>query len=39
MAFLADEGGEVTDWGGIATATGPGSRDRVLADLGGVAAA
>lgn len=33
MAFRADAGGEVTDWGEIAMARGEGSRDDVLEDL------
>lgn len=33
MAFLADADGAVIDWGEIAVATGPGSRERVLQEL------
>jgi hypothetical protein len=33
MAFPADESGEVMDWGELACATGPGSRDDVIEQL------
>lgn len=34
MAFIADDDGEVADWGGIACSTGSNSRSDVLEDLG-----